>query len=208
MRDLWLYYEHNQGFLDGEYGWILSWLAGQYRWFSHAKMLDVERQGANGLGETGPRGRVSPRLETGLGETGPRGGPAKAGTPTRPAKAGAPTTFRGAKGDIGNRATELGCSVGGDAGGTGFAEGREAAASPGQQKGTFYFIKSRGLLKGELYQSSYKVECPLLLDENWRETAMCSILLDFRSSILGITVLLVGVFLTFACAPRRRPSSS
>ena len=68
----------------------------------------------------------------------------------------------------------------------------------GQQKGTFYFIKSRGLLKGELYQSSYKVECPLLLDENWRETAMCSILLDFRSSILGITVLLVGVFLTFA----------
>ena len=29
MRDLWLYYEHNQGFLDGEYGWILSWLAGR-----------------------------------------------------------------------------------------------------------------------------------------------------------------------------------
>ena len=35
-------------------------------------------------------------------------------------------------------------------------------------------------------------------DENWRETAMCSTLWDFRSSILGITVLLVGVFLTFA----------
>lgn len=42
MRDLWLYYEQNDGHLDGEHGWILSWLAGQYRWFSHAKLLDVQ----------------------------------------------------------------------------------------------------------------------------------------------------------------------
>jgi glycosyltransferase involved in cell wall biosynthesis len=41
LRDLWLYYEQNEGRLDGEHGWILSWLAGQYRWFSHAKLLDV-----------------------------------------------------------------------------------------------------------------------------------------------------------------------
>jgi len=67
MRDLWVYYEHNQGFLDGEHGWILSWLAGQYRWLSHAKMMDVGRQGGIGLGETGRHG-----------------GPAKAGTPTVP----------------------------------------------------------------------------------------------------------------------------
>ena len=40
MHDLWLYYEKHDGRLDGERGWILSWLAGQYRWFSHAKVLD------------------------------------------------------------------------------------------------------------------------------------------------------------------------
>ncbi len=53
MRDLWLYYEHNQGFLDGEHGWILSWLAGQYRWFSHAKMLDVGGARSGGPAEAG-----------------------------------------------------------------------------------------------------------------------------------------------------------
>jgi hypothetical protein len=40
VHDLWLYYEEHQGYLDGEHGWVLSWLAGQYRWFSHAKLLD------------------------------------------------------------------------------------------------------------------------------------------------------------------------
>lgn len=40
-RDLWLYYERNRGNQDGLHGWILSWLAGQYRWFSYAKLLDA-----------------------------------------------------------------------------------------------------------------------------------------------------------------------
>ncbi len=40
VRDLWLYYECNGGHGDGIHGWILAWLAGQYRWFSHAKLLD------------------------------------------------------------------------------------------------------------------------------------------------------------------------
>ena len=53
VRDLRLYYEHNQGYLDGEHGWILSWLAGQYRWFSHAKLLDVPDAGTRGGGERG-----------------------------------------------------------------------------------------------------------------------------------------------------------
>lgn len=41
VRDLWLYYERHQGGRDGYLGWILSWLAGQYRWFSDAKRIDV-----------------------------------------------------------------------------------------------------------------------------------------------------------------------
>ena len=45
-RDLWLYYERNQGSLDGYRGWILSWLAGQYRWLIEAKLLDLPEQGA------------------------------------------------------------------------------------------------------------------------------------------------------------------
>lgn len=40
MRDMWMYYERNQGMLDQAHGWILSWLSGQYRWTSHAKLLD------------------------------------------------------------------------------------------------------------------------------------------------------------------------
>ena len=50
VRDLWKYYERDQGQLDGERGWILSWLSGQYRWLSHAKLLDLEPQepGNNG----------------------------------------------------------------------------------------------------------------------------------------------------------------
>lgn len=42
MRDLWQYYELNDGKNDGLHGWILSWLAGQYRWFSHAKVFDTQ----------------------------------------------------------------------------------------------------------------------------------------------------------------------
>ena len=41
MHDLWMYFEGNQGFLDGRDGWILAWLSGQYRWLSHAKLLDL-----------------------------------------------------------------------------------------------------------------------------------------------------------------------
>lgn len=40
MHDLWVYYEANPGKLDRERGWILSWLSGQYRWISHAKLID------------------------------------------------------------------------------------------------------------------------------------------------------------------------
>ena len=38
--DLWQYYELNEGHKDGLHGWILSWLSGQYRWLSHAKLID------------------------------------------------------------------------------------------------------------------------------------------------------------------------
>lgn len=41
VRDLWWYYEHNPGYLDGERGWVLAWLSGQYRWLSQAKLLDL-----------------------------------------------------------------------------------------------------------------------------------------------------------------------
>ena len=40
-RDLWLYFERQEGHRDGYLGWILAWLAGQYRWFSEAKLVDV-----------------------------------------------------------------------------------------------------------------------------------------------------------------------
>ncbi len=40
IHDLWMYYERNSGNLDGRHGWILAWLSGQYRWLSHAKLLD------------------------------------------------------------------------------------------------------------------------------------------------------------------------
>lgn len=39
-RDLWQYYERNPGHLDGTRGWVLSWLSGQYRWLTRAKLLD------------------------------------------------------------------------------------------------------------------------------------------------------------------------
>ena len=45
MHDLWLYYERNQGVLDGEHGWILAWLSGQYRWLQLAKVWDLCRGG-------------------------------------------------------------------------------------------------------------------------------------------------------------------
>lgn len=44
VRDLWHYYERNQGWRDGPYGWVLSWLSGQYRWMSRAKLLDVRSE--------------------------------------------------------------------------------------------------------------------------------------------------------------------
>lgn len=40
VRDWWLYYERNSGFRDGYHGWILAWLSAQYRWLSHAKLID------------------------------------------------------------------------------------------------------------------------------------------------------------------------
>jgi glycosyltransferase involved in cell wall biosynthesis len=40
LHDLWMYYELNPGRLDGERGWILSWLSGQYRFLQHAKLID------------------------------------------------------------------------------------------------------------------------------------------------------------------------
>lgn len=42
VRDLHHYYEVNRGYADGHRGWILSWLSGQYRWLTWAKL--AERQ--------------------------------------------------------------------------------------------------------------------------------------------------------------------
>jgi glycosyltransferase involved in cell wall biosynthesis len=42
LHDLWVYYERNPGHRDGARGWILSWLSGQYRWLSHAKLIVSE----------------------------------------------------------------------------------------------------------------------------------------------------------------------
>ena len=42
VQDLWMYYERNNGVLDGRHGWLLAWLSGQYRWLSHAKLLDID----------------------------------------------------------------------------------------------------------------------------------------------------------------------
>jgi glycosyltransferase involved in cell wall biosynthesis/GT2 family glycosyltransferase len=44
VRDLWLYYERNEGSLDRYRGWVLAWLSGQYRWLSEAKLLDRPEQ--------------------------------------------------------------------------------------------------------------------------------------------------------------------
>ena len=41
LRDMWQYYEANNGRLDGDRGWVLAWLSGQYRWLTHAKLLDT-----------------------------------------------------------------------------------------------------------------------------------------------------------------------
>lgn len=57
MRDLWQYYEVNPGRLDGERGWILSWLSGQYRWLSHAKLIDCAA--APPLNDSGPNAPVN-----------------------------------------------------------------------------------------------------------------------------------------------------
>lgn len=53
-RDLWQYFELNEGHRDGAHGWILSWLAGQYRWASHAKLIDCKQPGASDSGSTHP----------------------------------------------------------------------------------------------------------------------------------------------------------
>lgn len=41
VHELFNYYERNPGSLDGIRGWLLSWLSGQYRWLSHAKLIDI-----------------------------------------------------------------------------------------------------------------------------------------------------------------------
>lgn len=40
VHDLWQHYELNNARLDGERGWILTWMAGQYRWLSVTKLID------------------------------------------------------------------------------------------------------------------------------------------------------------------------
>ncbi len=52
LQDMWFYYEKNNGHLDGRHGWILSWLAGQYRWFSHEKLLDLLTDDGDGRNQT------------------------------------------------------------------------------------------------------------------------------------------------------------
>lgn len=47
VHDLWMYYELNQGHQDGQHGWLLAWLSGQYRWLQHAKQIDL-RDGFEG----------------------------------------------------------------------------------------------------------------------------------------------------------------
>lgn len=54
VHDLWMYYERNQGDLDGRHGWILAWLSGQYRWLSHAKLLDADPDSAEAPDELIP----------------------------------------------------------------------------------------------------------------------------------------------------------
>lgn len=59
-HDLWQYYEANQGRFDGARGWVLSWLSGQYRWLSHAKLVDREPVIGEKSKET-PESATSPR---------------------------------------------------------------------------------------------------------------------------------------------------
>ncbi len=42
MRDLWEHYELHNAREDGSLGWILTWMAGQYRWLSHSKLIDLQ----------------------------------------------------------------------------------------------------------------------------------------------------------------------
>lgn len=39
-RDLWEHYEYHDARSDGDRGWVLTWLAGMYRWLSFAKLID------------------------------------------------------------------------------------------------------------------------------------------------------------------------
>ena len=40
-HDLWEHYELHNARLDGERGWVLTWLAAQYRWLSVTKLIDL-----------------------------------------------------------------------------------------------------------------------------------------------------------------------
>ena len=60
-RDLWHYYENCRGDMDGLRGWVLAWLAGQYRWAAHAKVLDL-------IGESRGEGEVPDDLTAVLQE--------------------------------------------------------------------------------------------------------------------------------------------
>ena len=68
MHDMWRCYEQCDGRLDGEHGWILAWLSGQYRWLSHAKMIDARPA----IAESGERPNAPINLDEVIGvmETG------------------------------------------------------------------------------------------------------------------------------------------
>ena len=55
VHDLWMYYEANQGVLDERHGWLLAWLSGQYRWLSHAKLIDLAESRAETPPHSFPR---------------------------------------------------------------------------------------------------------------------------------------------------------
>jgi glycosyltransferase involved in cell wall biosynthesis len=42
VHDLWEHYELHNARRDGSLGWILTWMAGQYRWMSQSKLIDLQ----------------------------------------------------------------------------------------------------------------------------------------------------------------------
>ncbi len=46
MHDLWEHYELHNASADGDRGWVLTWMAGQYRWLSHTKLIDGPASGS------------------------------------------------------------------------------------------------------------------------------------------------------------------